>query len=124
MPIVVGVRFKQAGKVYYFDPGDLELASGQNVIVETVRGIEFGQVMVGPKELPEQEITQPLKRVIRVATTEDQTQVEENQQRERRAFASFQQKVTAHGLVMKLVDVEYTFDRSKIIFYFTAEGAG
>lgn len=122
MPRVVGVRFKQAGKIYYFDPGDLTLAPGNQTVVETVRGIEFGQVMVGPKEIPDQEVTQPLKRVLRVATPEDLMQVEENRQRERRAFATFQEKVAAHKLEMKLVDVEYTFDRSKIIFYFTADG--
>lgn len=122
MPRVVGVRFKQAGKIYYFDPGELTLAPYQQVVVETVRGIEFGQVMVGPKEVPEAEVTQPLKRVLRLATPEDLVQVEENRQREKKAFAVFQEKVAAHKLEMKLVDVEYTFDRSKIIFYFTADG--
>ncbi|MGQ9779600.1 MAG: PSP1 domain-containing protein [Bacillota bacterium] len=122
MPKVVGVRFKQAGKIYYFDPGELELGPGKQVIVETARGLEFGQVIVGPKEVPEEEITPPLKKVLRVATPEDLAQVEENRERERRARAVFEEKVAAHGLEMKLVDVEYTFNRSKIIFYFTAEG--
>ncbi len=122
MPRVVGVRFKQAGKIYYFDPGDLPLAPGNQVVVETVRGIEFGQVMVGPKEIRDEEVTQPLKKVLRQATPEDLTQVEENRQRERRAFVTFQEKVAAHALEMKLVDVEYTFDRSKVVFYFTADG--
>ncbi|MCL6615285.1 MAG: stage 0 sporulation family protein, partial [Firmicutes bacterium] len=122
MPRVVGVRFKQAGKIYYFDPGELELGPGKQVIVETVRGLEFGQVIVGSKEVPEAEVAQPLKKVLRVATPEDLVQVEENRQRERRARAVFEEKVAAHGLQMKLVDVEYTFDRAKVIFYFTAEG--
>lgn len=122
MPKVVGVRFKQAGKIYYFDPGDLMLSAGNQIIVETVRGIEFGLVMVGPKDAADNEITQPLKKVLRPATAEDLAQVEDNRQRERRAFGIFQEKVAAHGLDMKLVDVEYTFDRSKMVFYFTAEG--
>ncbi|NLG83764.1 MAG: stage 0 sporulation family protein [Firmicutes bacterium] len=122
MPKVVGVRFKQAGKIYYFDPDGLELEPGKQVIVETARGLEFGQIIVGPKEVPEEEITPPLKKVLRVATPEDLAQVEENRERERRARVIFEEKVAAHGLEMKLVDVEYTFDRSKIVFYFTAEG--
>jgi len=122
MKTIVGVRFKQAGKVYYFDPGGIDLAPGNQVVVETVRGIEFGQIMVGPKEVPQEEIMQPLKHVLRLATPEDLTQVEENRQRQRKAYAIFVQKVTTHGLEMKLVDVEYTFDRSKVIFYFTADG--
>lgn len=122
MPIVVGVRFKQAGKIYYFDPGEIELTPGDQVIVETVRGIEHGQVMVGAKEVPAEEVTQPLKKVLRLATEEDRAQIEENRQREKRAFTIFQEKVAAHKLEMKLVDVEYTFDRSKIVFYFTADG--
>ncbi|MGE5529396.1 MAG: stage 0 sporulation family protein [Patescibacteria group bacterium] len=122
MPTVVGVRFKHAGKIYYFDPGGLDLSPGNQVVVETVRGLEFGIVMTGPKEVGEKEVTQPLKRVLRTATPEDLAQVEENRQRERRAFGVFQEKVAHRGLDMKLVDIEYTFDRSKIIFYFTADG--
>ncbi len=122
MTKVVGVRFKQAGKIYYFDPGELALIPGNQVIVETVRGIEYGQVMCGPREVADNEVTQPLKRVLRLATPEDLAQVEENRQREKRAFSIFQEKVAAHKLEMKLVDVEYTFDRSKVIFYFTADG--
>ena len=122
MTKVVGVRFKQAGKIYYFDPGELPLVPGNQVIVETVRGIEYGQVMGNPREVPDNEVTQPLKHVLRLATPEDLAQVEENRQREKRAFTIFQEKVAAHKLEMKLVDVEYTFDRSKVIFYFTADG--
>jgi len=122
MPSVIGVRFKQAGKIYYFDPDQMTLAPGNQVIVETIRGIECGQVLVGPKDVPESEVSQPLKKVVRLATQEDLSQVEENRQREKKAFAVFQEKAIAQGLEMKLVDVEYTFDRSKIIFYFTAEG--
>ena len=119
---IVGVRFKKAGKIYYFDPGDLELASGMHVIVETVRGIEHGQVVVGPKFVPEDDIVQPLKQVIRIATEADARQVEENRRKAERAFDIGLAKIASHGLPMKLVDVEYTFDNSKIIFYFTADG--
>lgn len=119
---VVGVRFKKAGKTYYFDPGDLELTQGSNVIVETARGVEFGEVVLPPREVPDEEVLAPLKPVIRAATPEDQEQVKENKAKEKEAFKICQAKIAAHGLPMKLVDVEYTFDRSKIIFYFTAEG--
>ena len=119
---VVGVRFKKAGKVYYFDPGDLELAAGQNVIVETVRGVEYGEVVLGLREVAAEEVVAPLKLVMRVATAEDHEQVKENRSKEKEAFKICQGKITNHGLPMKLVDVEYTFDRGKIIFYFTAEG--
>jgi cell fate regulator YaaT (PSP1 superfamily) len=120
--IVVGIRFKQAGKIYYFDPTGFELKSGINVIVETVRGIEFGQVMVGPKEVAEDKVTLPLKKVIRIATSEDEVQLQENLEKEKKAFSVCLEKVDQHMLQMKLVEVEYTFDRSKIIFYFTADG--
>lgn len=120
---VVGVRFKQAGKIYYFDPSGFEdLKANDNVIVETVRGIEFGQVMVGIKEVPPEKVTLPLKRVLRMATPEDEVQLHDNEEKEKKAFQTFLQKIEQHQLVMKLIDVEYTFDRSKIIFYFTADG--
>jgi cell fate regulator YaaT (PSP1 superfamily) len=120
--IVVGVRFKQAGKIYYFDPAGIELKSGDYVIVETARGLEHGQVMVDPKEVAEDKVTLPLKNVIRVATPEDNSQLADNKEREKKAIGICQEKVNHHKLDMKLVDVEYTFDRSKIIFYFTADG--
>ena len=119
---VVGVRFKKAGKIYYFDPGELELKPGTDVIVETVRGLEYGTVMVGPKELPEEEITQPLKKVLRAATEKDREKLLENKEKEKKAFEIGLEKINQHKLAMKLIDVEYTFDRNKIIFYFTAEG--
>jgi cell fate regulator YaaT (PSP1 superfamily) len=119
---VVGVRFKQAGKVYYFDPAGFTIKSGQNVIVETVRGIEFGQIIVENKLVPAEKVTSPLKKVIRIATGEDEVQLRENQEKEKKAFDICLQKIEQHQLEMKLVDVEYTFDRSKIIFYFTADG--
>lgn len=119
---VVGVRFKRAGKVYYFDPGDLEPVKGGKVIVETARGIELGEVVSPVKEVAEEELTSPLKRVIRLATAADEVQLKENQAREKEAFTIAERKIAEHGLEMDLVDVEYTFDGSKIIFYFTAEG--
>nr|PZN72112.1 MAG: hypothetical protein DIU55_07105 [Bacillota bacterium] len=122
MVCVVGVRFKLAGKVYYFDPGDLPVAQGDWVIVETVRGIEYGEVVIGPKMVPEDEVVQPLKKVIRIGTDRDAQIAEANKRKEKDAFAIALQKIEAHNLDMFLVDVEYTFDGSKIIFYFTAEG--
>lgn len=119
---VVGVRFKRAGKVYYFDPGDLEPVKVGKVIVETARGIELGEVVGPVKEVAEEELASPLKRVIRLATAADEAQFQENQTREKEAFAIAARKIAEHGLEMDLVDVEYTFDGSKIIFYFTAEG--
>jgi cell fate regulator YaaT (PSP1 superfamily) len=120
--VVVGVRFKQTGKIYYFDPVGIKLKTGDYVIVETARGLEYGQVMVEPKEVAEDKVTLPLKNVIRVATSEDHAQLADNKEREKKAIAICQEKVDHHKLDMKLVDVEYTFDRSKIIFYFTADG--
>jgi cell fate regulator YaaT (PSP1 superfamily) len=119
---VVGVRFKKAGKIYYFDPGELELEAGQNVIVETARGVEFGEVALGVREVPEEEVVAPLKSVMREATAEDHNQVKENRAKQKEAFKICQDKIQKHNLPMKLVDVEYTFDRGKIIFYFTADG--
>ncbi|HOP92725.1 MAG TPA: stage 0 sporulation family protein [Acetivibrio thermocellus] len=119
---VVGVRFKKAGKIYYFDPGDLEINLHENVIVETARGIEFGQVVVPNTEVSEEEIVAPLKKVIRVATEEDKAHHEDNIRREKEAFDICLQKIANHKLEMKLVGVEYTFDNNKILFYFTADG--
>ncbi len=122
MQEVVGVRFKRAGKIYYFDPDNIELKQGQYAIVETSRGIEYGEIVVGPKKVPEEDIISPLKKVIRSATQEDVQTVIENQEKEAEAFNICMQKIEKHDLPMKLVDVEYTFDNSKVIFYFTADG--
>jgi cell fate regulator YaaT (PSP1 superfamily) len=122
MLTVVGVRFKRAGKIYYFDPGDLEVQPGQRVIVETVRGIELGDVAVGPKKVSEEDIIAPLKQVIRVATEEDIAIEEQNRRKEKEAFDICLEAIDRHNLEMKLVDVEYTFDSNKVIFYFTADG--
>jgi cell fate regulator YaaT (PSP1 superfamily) len=122
MVSVVGVRFKKAGKVYYFDPGEFSLSTGMKVVVETARGIEYGEVAVGPKEIPEEQVVQPLKKVIRPGTERDALIAAENKRREKEAFSIALKKIEAHSLEMNLVDVEYTFDASKIIFYFTADG--
>ncbi len=119
---VVGIRFKKAGKIYYFDPNDSKIAVGEAAIVETARGIEYGDVVVGPKLVPEESIVSPLKKVIRKATPEDTKIVESNLQKEKEAFKTCLKKITEHTMPMKLVDVEYTFDSNKIIFYFTADG--
>jgi cell fate regulator YaaT (PSP1 superfamily) len=119
---VVGVRFKRAGKIYYFDPNDLVLSLEQEVIVETARGLECGRVKIGPKKVSQEDITPPLKKVIRVATEKDKEQYLENQDKEVNAFQVCLEKIKQHQLEMKLIDVEYTFDRNKIIFYFTADG--
>lgn len=119
---VVGVRFKKAGKIYYFDPLDLPIEKDRNVIVETARGIEYGKVVIGPKTVAESDVVLPLKKVIRMADDQDARVVEENKFAARNAFATCVDKIRDHQLKMKLVDVEYTFDRNKIIFYFTAEG--
>ena len=122
MTKVIGVRFKDVGKVYYFDPQDQEIRKGDWVIVETVRGIECGEVAMDPREIEEESVAQPLKPVIRVATPEDHKRVEENRKKEKYAFEVCEKKIAAHNLEMKLVDVEYTFDNNKILFYFTADG--
>ena len=119
---VVGVRFKKAGKIYYFDPEDLDIKAGDNVIVETIRGIEYGNAVVGIKEVSQEEIVAPLKKVIRVATKEDAIKYEENKAKETEAFKICLEKIRNHDLGMKLIDVEYTFDNNKVIFYFTADG--
>lgn len=122
MVTVVGVRFKKAGKIYYFDPDNIDIKKDDFVIVETARGVEFGQAVVGIKEIREEEIVQPLKRVLRVATIEDAKTNEENLNKEKEAFEICLKKIECHNLDMKLIDVEYTFDNNKVIFYFTADG--
>lgn len=119
---VVGVRFKRVGKIYYFDPQDLPVQKNRFVIVETSRGIEYGEVVIPPKEVGENDVVLPLKKVLRVATEQDREQMEDNRRAAKEAHQICLQKIASHGLGMKLVDVEYTFDRNKIIFYFTAEG--
>jgi cell fate regulator YaaT (PSP1 superfamily) len=119
---VVGVRFKKAGKIYYFDPEKKWINNGDFVIVETIRGIEYGQVVVGPKMVKEEDIVQPLKKVLRLATEEDINLNNENKDKEKIAFETCLRKIEEHQLEMKLVDIEYTFDNNKVIFYFTADG--
>lgn len=119
---VVGVRFKKAGKIYYFDPDKIEVQNNDFVIVETARGIEFGHVVVGPKEVTEEEIVTPLKKVLRIALDEDFDTHRENKKKAKEALEICEKKVADHNLDMKLVDVEYTFDNNKVIFYFTADG--
>ena len=119
---VAGVRFKRAGKIYYFDPDNLEVEEGTHVIVETARGMEFGTVTSGIKEVPESDIVPPLKKIVRIADENDVNQHKENVKKKQRALELCQEKVNKHNLQMKLIDVEYTFDNSKIIFYFTADG--
>ena len=119
---VVGVRFKSAGKVYFFDPAGHVIEEGDNVIVETARGMEFGIVSSGPRNVKENDIVKPLKKVVRIANEKDIARNEENMKKRSEALRICQEKVTRHNLDMKLVDVEYTFDNNKIIFYFTADG--
>ncbi|MFV0516497.1 MAG: stage 0 sporulation family protein [Aminipila sp.] len=119
---VAGVRFKRAGKVYYFDPGDLNVVKDTNVIVETARGMEYGTVTCDIKSVSEKEIVAPLKKIIRIANDKDTEQHIENIKKKEKAISLCQEKVDKHKLEMKLIDVEYTFDNSKIIFYFTADG--
>ena len=119
---VVGVKFKETGKAYYFAPGNFNPKQGEAVIVETARGLEFGFVSMPVKEVSEEEIVSPLKEIVRVATESDKQQVEKNKTKEKEAFLICEEKIAAHKLDMKLVDVEYTFDANKILFYFTAEG--
>ena len=122
MAEVIGVRFKEVGTVYFFDPDHTELKEGEPVIVETARGVECGFVATENREIPDEEIVHPLKKLIRKATSEDLKRVEDNRRREKEAFSICEKKIAAHKLEMKLVDVEYTFDNSKILFYFTADG--
>lgn len=122
MVTVVGIRFKKAGKIYYFSPGDFKVNKMDNVIVETARGIEFGTCVIEPKQISEEDIVSPLKAVIRIATEEDKAKYLDNKAKEKEAIKICSEKIAKHKLVMKLIDVEYTFDNNKIIFYFTAEG--
>lgn len=119
---VIGVRFRRAGKIYFFDPLDLEVEKGQHVIVETARGVEYGSVVTGIKGIEEDKIIQPLKPVIRIATTEDDLKEKENKEKEKKAFQICLEKIKSHKLEMKLIDAEYTFDNNKVLFYFTADG--
>lgn len=120
--IVIGVRFRNAGKIYYFDPQQLEIKRGQHVIVETARGVEYGDVVLGNKEVDDSKVIQPLKSVIRVATPEDDAKEARNHEKEKEAFKICLEKIAKHGLEMKLIDAEYTFDNNKVLFYFTADG--
>lgn len=119
---VVGVRFRTAGKVYFFDPLDMRITSGQSVIVETARGVEYGYVVMGVKEVEDEKVIQPLKPVIRIASSADIEQANKNREKEKEAFRICQEKIRKHDLEMKLIDAEYTFDNNKVLFYFTADG--
>ena len=122
MTKIVGIRFHKAGKIYYFDPVDFELETAMHVIVETARGIEMGTVLIPPKSVEDDKVVQPLKPVLRVATDEDEKKIEINKEKEKDAFAICKEKIIKHGLEMKLVNAEYTFDGNKLLFYFTADG--
>ncbi len=119
---VIGVRFRQAGKVYYFDPQDMIIEKGQHVIVETARGVEYGDVVMGNREVEEEKVVLPLKPVIRITTPEDDEKELANRKKEKEAFAVCLEKIKKHELDMKLIDAEYTFDNNKVLFYFTADG--
>lgn len=119
---VIGVRFRTAGKIYFFDPGKLDIKKNDHVIVETARGIEYGTVVGDPREEEEDKVVQPLKAVLRVATPKDDEQEASNKQREKEAFKICLEKIRKHNLQMKLIDAEYTFDNNKVLFYFTADG--
>ena len=122
MTRVIGVRFRPAGKIYFFSPGKYDVKTGDKVIVETARGVEFGSVVLGLKEVEDDKITQPLKSVIRIATQDDIRKEEKNREKEKEAFNICLEKIRKHGLEMKLIDAEYTFDNNKVLFYFTADG--
>ena len=119
---VIGVRFRQAGKIYYFDPLDFDIEVGQHVIVETARGIEYGLVLTGPRNVEADKVIQPLKPVIRVATPDDDEVERKNKEKEKTAFGICLEKIAKHKMGMKLIDAEYTFDNNKVLFYFTADG--
>ena len=119
---VIGVRFRTAGKIYYFNPGKLDIRKNDHVIVETARGIEYGTVVCDPREEEDDKIVQPLKAVLRVATQKDDEQEATNKQKEKEAFKICLEKIRKHNLQMKLIDAEYTFDNNKVLFYFTADG--
>ena len=122
MTKVIGVRFRTEGKIYFFAPGKLKIQTGDKVIVETARGVEFGTVVTGEKEVEDDKIMQPLKPVIRIATAEDKKKDAKNRDKEKEAFGICLEKIRKHGLEMKLIDAEYTFDNNKVLFYFTADG--
>lgn len=119
---VIGVRFRNAGKIYYFAPGKLDIKNGDEVIVETARGVEFGHVVLGCREIEDNKVVQPLKAVIRMANADDKVKEATNRKKEKEAFKICQEKIRKHNLEMKLIDVEYTFDNNKVLFYFTADG--
>ncbi|HCR40225.1 MAG TPA: stage 0 sporulation protein, partial [Lachnospiraceae bacterium] len=119
---VIGVRFRKAGKIYFFDPAGYDIKQSDNVIVETARGIEYGKVVLGPRDVEEDKIIQPLKPVIRIANAEDDAIEQRNKDKEKDAFVICLEKIKKHGLEMKLIDCEYTFDNNKVLFYFTADG--
>ncbi len=119
---VIGVRFRNAGKIYYFDPMSLEVRTGDHVIVETARGVEYGYVVLGCREVEDDKVVQPLKPVIRMATKADDEVEKRNHEKEKEAFKICKEKIKKHGLQMKLIDAEYTFDNNKVLFYFTADG--
>ena len=120
MIAVIGIRFRRAGKIYYFEPDDVTYEQGQHAIVETARGIEYGEVVIPNKEIDEAEVVQPLKKVIRLATAEDDEKYKQNKIKEKEAFFICKEKILKHKLDMKLIDVEYTFDNNKVLFYFTS----
>ena len=122
MTKVAGIRFRNVGKIYYFNPKGYKMKVGDHVIVETARGVEYGRVVLEPKEIPEEDVVHPLKEVIRVATKEDDEREAQNRRKEKEAFKICQKKIREHGLEMKLIDAEYTFDNNKVLFYFTADG--
>ena len=119
---IIGVRFRQAGKVYYFAPGKHEVKRGDHVIVETAKGVEYGYVVLGPTDMPEEKIVAPLKEIVRVATEKDEEVEEKNRKKEKEAFQICLEKIAKHQLEMKLIEAEYTFDNNKLLFYFTADG--
>ena len=122
MTTIIGVRFRQAGKIYYFNPSGFDINQGDHVIVETARGVEYGHVVLGCREVEDEKVVQPLKEVLRLATPEDDVIQQHNKEKEKEAFKICLEKIEKHGLEMKLIDCEYTFDNNKVLFYFTADG--
>ena len=122
MANIIGIRFKKAGKIYFFDPNGRQVKTGEHVIVETSMGMEYGEVAIANRQLPQEKIVAPLKKIVRVATYKDAKQNEENKKQEKEAFKICEKKIKEHGLNMKLMDVEFKFDKSKIMFFFTADG--
>ena len=119
---VVGVRFRNVGKIYYFSPKNLHIEADDHVIVETARGVEYGKVVLAPRDVEDDKVVQPLKEVIRIATPKDDEKEEQNRKKEKEAYKICLKKIKEHGLAMKLIDTEYTFDNNKVLFYFTADG--